>query len=333
MKKILQYLFDYKTLSAQQAKDILIQISKGMYTDTEITAFVTVFLMRTITIEELQGFSDALLELCVKIDLGTEPLLDIVGTGGDGKNTFNISTLSCFIAAGAGQKVAKHGNYGATSISGSSNVMEQLGYTFTSDQEQLQKELQEAGICFLHAPSFHPALKTVGPLRKNLGIRTFFNMLGPLVNPARPKYQLLGVYNLEMARLYNYLLQNSDRNFVIVHSLEGYDEISLTGDTKIITRAGERIATPESLGKRQVTAQDIFGGSTLEEAAGLFKKIISGQGSWAQNAVVLANAATALHCTGNYDNYQSAYQSAVDSLESGKALGRLERLIEINHRN
>jgi len=330
MKKILQYLFDYKTLSAQQAEEILIQISKGMYTETEITAFVTVFLMRTITIDELQGFSDALLALCVKVDLGSDPLLDIVGTGGDGKNTFNISTLACFIAAGAGQKVAKHGNYGATSISGSSNVMEQLGYVFKADQDKLQKELTQAGICFLHAPSFHPALKTVGPLRKNLGIRTFFNMLGPLVNPARPKYQLLGVYNLEMARLYNYLLQKTERNFAIVHSLEGYDEISLTGDSKIITRAGERIATPESLGKRQVAAQDIFGGNTLEEAAGLFKKIITGKGSWAQNAVVLANAATALYCTGNYEHYQDAYQHAVDSLESGKALHALEKLVELN---
>lgn len=330
MKKILQYLFDYKTLSADQAKEILIQISKGMYTETEITAFVTVFLMRTITIDELQGFSDALLELCVKVDLGKDPLLDIVGTGGDGKNTFNISTLACFIAAGAGQKVAKHGNYGATSISGSSNVMEQLGYVFKADQDKLQKELKEAGICFLHAPSFHPALKTVGPLRKNLGIRTFFNMLGPLVNPASPKYQLLGVYNLEIARLYNYLLQKTARNFAIVHSLEGYDEISLTGDSKIITRTGERIATPESLGKRQVSAQDIFGGNTLEEAAGLFKKIITGKGSWAQNAVVLANAATALYCTGNYVHYQDAYQSAVESLESGKALGALEKLVELN---
>lgn len=330
MKKILQYLFDYKTLSTAQSKDILIQISKGMYTETEITAFVTVFLMRTITIEELQGFSDALLELCVKVDLGAEPLLDIVGTGGDGKNTFNISTLACFIAAGAGQKVAKHGNYGATSISGSSNVMEQLGYVFKADQDKLQKELKEAGICFLHAPSFHPALKTVGPLRKNLGIRTFFNMLGPLVNPARPQYQLLGVYNLEMARLYNYLLQKSERDFAIVHSLEGYDEISLTGDSKIITRAGERIATPESLGKRQVYAEDIFGGNTLEEAAGLFRRIITGKGSWAQNAVVLANAATALHCTGSYADYQQAYQQAVVSLESGKALSALERLIDIN---
>ena len=330
MKKILQYLFDYKTLSKEAAKSVLLEISKGMYTETEITAFVTVFLMRTITIDELSGFSEALLELSVKVDLGTDPLLDIVGTGGDGKNTFNISTLACFIAAGAGQKVAKHGNYGATSISGSSNVMEQLGYHFKSDQKALQKELQEAGICFLHAPAFHPALKTVGPLRKNLGIRTFFNMLGPLVNPSRPTYQLLGVYNLEMARLYNYLLQQTERSFAIVHSLEGYDEISLTGDTKLITTEGEQILSAEALGKRQVSPEDIFGGNSLEDAAALFKKIISGKGSWAQNAVVLANAATALNATGNYADYQMAYQAAVDSLESGKALASLETLIELN---
>lgn len=330
MKKLLQYLFDYKTLSASEAKETLIQISKGIYNETEITAFITVFLMRSITIEELQGFSEALLELCVKVELGSDDLLDIVGTGGDGKNTFNISTLASFIAAGAGQKVAKHGNYGATSISGSSNVMEQLGYHFKADEAKLQNELDKANICFLHAPSFHPALKTVGALRKNLGLRTFFNMLGPLVNPARPAFQLLGVYNLEMARLYNYLLQNSGRRFTIVHSLEGYDEISLTGDTKIITKDGERIETPEQLGKRRVDAQDIFGGNSLEDAALLFKKIISGDGSWAQNAVVLANAAMALQCTGKYDSYQSAYQSAVDSLESGKAYGCLQKLIELN---
>lgn len=330
MKKILQYLFEYKTLSAEQSRDIFHNISKGLYNDTEITAFVTVFLMRSITIGELQGFRDALLDLCVKVDLGPEPLMDIVGTGGDGKNTFNISTLASFIVAGAGQKVAKHGNYGASSISGSSNVMEQLGYRFKVDQDKLRKELSDANICFLHAPSFHPALKTVGPLRKNLGLRTFFNMLGPLVNPARPDYQLLGVYNLEMARLYNYLLQQTDRKFCIVHSLDGYDEISLTGDSKIITPAGERIATPESLGKRQVTAQDIFGGNTLEDAAVLFRKIITGEGTWAQNAVVLANAAMALNCTGNYDNYQAAYEAAVDSLESGKAYQKLQTLVALN---
>src|SRR5690348_11470910 len=198
MKKILQYLFEHKALSRTQSKEILINISKNIYNETEVAAFVTVYLMRSITIEELQGFRDALLELCVKVDLNGHNTLDIVGTGGDGKNTFNISTLSCFIAAGAGQKVAKHGNYGASSISGASNVMEQMGYRFKNDNDQLRREVDEANICFLHAPIFHPALKTVGPIRRNLGIRTFFNMLGPMVNPASPSFQLVGVFSLEM---------------------------------------------------------------------------------------------------------------------------------------
>src|SRR6195952_2540325 len=270
MKKILQYLFEHKTLSREKAKEVLLNISNAIYNEHEVTAFMTVYLMRSITIEELQGFRDALLELCVRIDLNDFDTLDIVGTGGDGKNTFNISTLACFIVAGTGQKVAKHGNYGATSVSGASNVMEQLGYTFKNDAARLKKEVDEANICFLHAPLFHPALKAVGAIRKNLGIRTFFNMLGPMVNPAFPEFQLVGVYSLEMARIYNYLLQQGGKAFTIIHSLDGYDEISLTDDTKVITNAGEKVLTPEQIGKRMVQPQDIFGGNTPEEAAKLF---------------------------------------------------------------
>ena len=329
MKKILQYLFEHKTLSRDKAKEILLNMSRGQYNESEMSAFITVFLMRSITIEELQGFRDALLELCVKVDLGNHQVMDIVGTGGDGKNTFNISTLSCFIVAGAGQKVAKHGNYGASSISGSSNVMEQLGYVFKNDNERLRKELEASNICFLHAPLFHPALKIVGPIRKNLGVRTFFNMLGPMVNPASPAFQLVGVYNLEMARIYNYLLQQTGNAFTIIHSLDGYDEISLTSDTKVITNKGEKVMTPEQLGKRMVVAEDIYGGNSVEEAAKIFTKIIKGEGSWAQNAVVLANAAMALHCTGKYTNYEDAYSAAVDSLESGKANKALQTLISL----
>ena len=327
MKKILQFLFEHKTLSREKANEILLNISKGQYNESEITAFITVFLMRSITIEELQGFRDALMELAVKIHFNEHKIMDIVGTGGDGKNTFNISTLSCFIVAGAGQKVAKHGNYGASSISGSSNVMEQLGYQFKNNNDLLLKELEAANICFLHAPLFHPALKIVGPIRKNLGVRTFFNMLGPLVNPASPDYQLVGVYNLEMARIYNYLLQQSGKAFTIIHGLDGYDEISLTNDTKVITNEGEKIMTPEQLGKRMVIAEDIYGGNSVEEAAKIFTKIIKGEGSWAQNAVVLANAAMALNCTGNYTNYEEAYLASVESLESGKAFQSLLTLI------
>lgn len=329
MKKILNYLFEHKSLSREQAKEVLLNISRQVYSETEIAAFITVYLMRSISIDELQGFRDALLELCVPVDLDGYELLDIVGTGGDGKNTFNISTLSCFIVAGTGNKVAKHGNYGASSISGSSNVMEQLGYTFKSSSEVLKQELETANICFLHAPLFHPALKIVGPVRKNLGVRTFFNMLGPLVNPASPAYQLVGVYNLEMARVYNYLLQQGGSAFTIIHGLDGYDEISLTGDTKVITSQGEKIYNAEELGKRTVSAADISGGNSVEEAAAIFRNILKGKGTWAQNAVVLANAAMALQCTGKYSNYEACYQAAVASLESGAANDSFNKLISL----
>ena len=329
MKKILQYLFEHKTLSRDTAKEVLTQIAQGVYNEHEVTSFVTVFLMRSITIDELMGFRDALLSLAVPLNLGIDNAMDIVGTGGDGKDTFNISTLACFIVAGAGQPVVKHGNYGASSVSGSSNVMEQLGYLFKNDEAALSKEVKEAGICFLHAPLFHPALKTVGPIRRNMGLRTFFNMLGPIVNPAKPAYQLIGVYNLEMARIYNYAMQSLGKEFTLIHSLDGYDEISLTSDTKIISNKGEFIMTPYQLGKRKVFAEELNGGNTVEAAAAIFKKIIQGNGSWSQNAVVLANAAMALQVTGQYENYEAAFQAAVKSLESGAANNCLNQLISL----
>jgi len=329
MKKILQHLFEHKTLSQQQSKEVMLNIAKGVYNDTEITAFITVFLMRSITIDELQGFRDGLLELAVPVNLNGYYVIDIVGTGGDGKNTFNISTLACFIVAGAGKKVAKHGNYGATSVSGASNVMEFLGYKFKNSSDVLKKEIEETNFCFLHAPLFHPALKAVAQIRKNIGFRTFFNMLGPMVNPANPQYQLVGVYNLEMARIYNYLLQQTGKPFTIIHGLDGYDEISLTNDTKVITQNGERILSAEELGKRVVYASDIAGGNSVEEAAKTFLKILKGEGTWAQNAVVLANASMALQCMGGYKNYDEAYNTAVESLESGKAYRQLEKLISL----
>lgn len=329
MKKILQYLFEHKSLTREQAMEVLVDISNGKYNEHEITSFITVYLMRSITIDELMGFRDALLSLAVKVNLGMDNAIDIVGTGGDGKDTFNISTLACFIVAGAGQSVVKHGNYGASSISGSSNVMEQLGYKFKNEEASLAKEVKEAGICFLHAPLFHPALKTVGPLRRNMGVRTFFNMLGPIVNPAQPKFQLIGVYNLEMARIYNYVLQLLDKEFTIIHSLDGYDEISLTTDTKILSNTGESIRTPYQLGKKRVFAAELEGGNTVAEAAAIFKNIIEGNGTWSQNAVVLANAAMALHVTGKYENYDLAFQAAVNSLETGAANNCLQKLISL----
>jgi anthranilate phosphoribosyltransferase len=329
MKKILHYLFEHKTLSRSQSFDALVNIGRGNYNEHEVTAFMTVYLMRSVTMEELQGFRDALLELSVQINLDGFETLDIVGTGGDGKNTFNISTLSCFVVAGAGQKVAKHGNYGASSVSGASNLMEEIGYKFKIDTGALNNELEQAGICFMHAPLFHPALKLVGPIRKNLAMRTFFNILGPMVNPANPKYQLIGVFNLEMARIYTYLLQMTGRSFTIIHSLDGYDEISLTNDTKVITNKGEKIMSAIELGKRMVQPSDLFGGNTVTESAGIFKKVLKGEGTWAQTAVVLANAAMALNSTGKYISYEDAYQAAVESLESGKANNVLKKLMEL----
>lgn len=329
MKKILQQLFEHKTLSRQLAKEIMLNIAKGTYNDIELTAFITVYLMRSITVDELQGFRDGLLELAVPVDLASYEVMDIVGTGGDGKNTFNISTLSCFIVAGAGKKVAKHGNYGATSVSGASNVMETLGYKFKNENGKLKTELEETGFTFLHAPLFHAALKAVASIRKNLGFRTFFNMLGPMVNPAKPSFQLVGVYNLEMARIYNYLLQQEGKPFTIIHSLDGYDEISLTADTKVITQEGEKVLSAEQIGKRVVSPIDIYGGTTVDEAAKIFMKILKGEGTWAQNAVVLANAAMALQCTGDFKTYDDAYYTAVDSLESGKAFASFQKLISL----
>jgi anthranilate phosphoribosyltransferase len=329
MKKILQSLFEYKSLTRQQAYEILLQISKGIYNEHEMTAFMTVYLMRSVTIDELLGFRDALLELCLPFEVDSSSVIDIVGTGGDGKNTFNVSTLACFVVAGAGKKVVKHGNYGASSVSGASNVMEQIGYKLKNNTDDLKKELDKANFCFLHAPMFHPALKTVGPIRRNLGMRTFFNMLGPLVNPARPGVQLIGVYNLEMARIYNYILQQSTLKYTIVHSLDGYDEISLTNDTKVITHAGEQMLSPMDLGKRLVSQEDIYGGDTVSEAASIFMKILNGNGTWAQNAVVLANAAMALYSTGDFTNYEESYQLAVESLESGKAFQTFQQLIAL----
>jgi anthranilate phosphoribosyltransferase len=328
MKKVLNFLFEYKSLTRQMAYDILVNISKGFYNESELAAFMTVFLMRSITVEELSGFRQALLELCVRVNLNGADTLDIVGTGGDGKNTFNISTLSCFIVAGTGAKVSKHGNYGVSSVSGSSNVMESLGYKFSSDEAKLKTELEASGICFLHAPLFHPALKNVAQIRRQLGVRTFFNMLGPLVNPAFPRHQMIGVYSLEMARVYHYIFEQTDKQYVILHSLDGYDEISLTSDTRIIRNDSERNYTPEELGKRMVHGEDIYGGTTVAQATKMFVKILQGKGTWAQSAVVLANAAVGLHCMGIHANYEDCYQAAVESLESGRAYQALGRLIK-----
>src|SRR5699024_5474688 len=329
MKEILNYLFEYKTLTTEKAYEVLLNISREKYNESEMAAFMPVFIMRSITVQELSGIREALLDLCLIIDLGRNDTLDIVGTGGDGKNTFNISTASSFVVAGAGVKVSKHGNRSASSVSGSSNVMKFMGYEFKQEEDKLRKELDKAGICFLHAPLFHPALKVVAPIRKQLGVRTFFNVMGPLVNPTFPKYQMLGVYNLEVARIYNYLFQKTDKKFTIVYSMDGYDEISLTADTRFIDNEGEKNCTPEELGKRSVKPSDIYGGKTVEDASKIFLNVLKGEATPAQTAVVLANAASGIRCAGLYENYQDCYQAARESIDSGKAYGVLKKLIEL----
>lgn len=327
MKEILQYLFNHNTLSKSEAKAILTEIAQNKFNENEVTAFVTVFLMRSITLEEMEGFQEALLRLSVPADLGTHDLVDIVGTGGDGKNTFNISTLASFVVAGAGQKVAKHGNYGVSTISGSSNVLEELGYQFKTNSEDLCQDLEKSNICFLHAPIFHPALRSVASLRKGLGLRTFFNILGPLVNPAKPKFSMIGVYSLEIARIYQYLLQKSGENFLLVHALDGYDEISLTSDTKIFDKTGEYIFSAEELGFKNIDQESIFGGNTKQDAARIFTNILEGNGTYEQNSVVIANATMALKNTEKFGSYEDCLALAKESLESGKALQCLKNLL------
>ncbi|KUJ56629.1 anthranilate phosphoribosyltransferase [Chryseobacterium aquaticum] len=328
MKEILEYLFNHHTLSKSEAKAIMIEIAQNKFNTAEVTAFISVFLMRNITLNELDGFRQALLKMAVPVDIDASDALDIVGTGGDGKNTINISTLASFVIAGAGQKVTKHGNYGASAITGSSNVLEELGYQFRNDSASLNEDLEKANICFLHAPYFHPALQSVGALRKSLGLRTFFNLLGPLVNPAKPQFSVIGIYNLEIARIYQYLLQKDNREFTIVHGLDGYDEISLTADSKIITKDGETIYSSKDLGFNPVDPQNILGGVSAQQSAKIFRNILEGSGSEDQNAVVLANAAVALHKTKKWGSYEDCLSLAKESLESGKALNSLNLLID-----
>ncbi|WP_367770946.1 anthranilate phosphoribosyltransferase [Flavobacterium sp. WC2421] len=329
MKNILNRLINHEMLSKEEAKNVLINISNGSYNPSQISAFLTVYMMRSISIEELAGFREALLELCIRVDLASYNAIDLCGTGGDGKDTFNISTLASFIAAGAGIKVAKHGNYGVSSISGSSNVMEKLGIKFSNENDFLERSIDKAGICILHAPLFHPAMKNVGPIRKELAVKTFFNMLGPMVNPSFPKNQLVGVFNLELARMYAYLYQNTDVNFTILHSLDGYDEVSLTSPTKIITSSMEGMLSHESFGVRLLSQSEIEGGKTIDESAQMFTDILSGKGNEAQNNVVCANAAMAI-ATVTKCTPLEGFGQAKESLLSGKGLKALKTLQELS---
>ena len=329
MKALLNRLINQESISSEEAKKVLVNISAGQYNQSQIASFLTVYMMRSITLDELRGFRDALLELCVPVDLDDYNTIDLCGTGGDGKDTFNISTLSSFVTAGAGVHVTKHGNYGVSSACGSSNVMECLGIKFTNDIDFLKRSIDEAGICVLHAPLFHPAMKNVAPIRKELGVKTFFNMLGPMVNPAFPKNQMVGVFNLELLRLYGYLYQETDKNYAVVHALDGYDEISLTGKTKVITNTSETLFEPYELGVDTIEQSAIFGGNTVDEATQLFTKIISGNGSKAQNNVICANAGLAI-ATAKQISHKEGFQLAKESLMSKKGKEALDKLIKLS---
>ncbi len=329
MKTLLNRLINHEILSKEEAKNVLVNISSGNYNPSQIAAFMTVYMMRSITIEELSGFREALLELCIPIDFSAYNTIDLCGTGGDGKDTFNISTLASFIVAGAGIKVAKHGNYGVSSISGSSNVMEKMGVKFTNDIGFLTKSIEETNIAILHAPLFHPAMKNVGPIRKELAVKTFFNMLGPMVNPSFPKNQMVGVFSLELARMYAYLYQNTTTNYSILHGLSGFDEVSLTDDVKIISNHSEQILKPIDFNFSSIKLETIKGGTTIDEAAKIFHDVISGKGSVEQNNVVCANAAVAIQTIEKL-SYEDALAKAQESLISGKAFEKLNHLIKIS---
>jgi len=329
LKHILNKLINHERLSKKEARNVLVNISEGKYNQSQIAAFMTVYMMRSIGIEELEGFRDALLELCIKVDVSDYNTIDLCGTGGDGKNTFNISTLASFVTAGAGIHVTKHGNYGVSSISGSSNVMEQLGIKFSNDNDHHKHCLEQAGICVLHAPLFHPAMKNVAPIRRELGVKTFFNMLGPMVNPAFPKNQLVGVFNLELARMYGYLYQKGEKKFAVLHAMDGYDEVSLTSPTKMISRERESILNPKDFGVPQISQCDIYGGETVEQSAQIFSEILKGDGTEAQNNVVCANAGLAIS-TVTGSSIQEGFEKAKESLMSGKGLQALNNLRELS---
>jgi len=330
MKEILNYLFEYKYLDRQTARKVLTNLAEGKYNQSEMASFLTVFIMRSITIQELAGFRDAMLDLCVRIDLGSYDVIDLCGTGGDGKDTFNVSTLASFIVAGTGQMVAKHGNNAVSSACGSSNLLGYLGYQFTNDQDKLVELLDKAGICYLHAPLFHPAMKNVAPVRNDLGVKTFFNMLGPMVNPTFLKKQIVGVFSLELARLYAYLYQQTDSKYIILHSLDGYDEVSLTGPFKIVGRNDESIISPEELGMQYVKPEELLGGKTVEESAKIFMNVLEGRGTPAQNQVATANAGMALYCAHPEEGLESAMTKAGESLKSGRALEALKKFIAVS---
>ncbi|NRB46793.1 MAG: anthranilate phosphoribosyltransferase [Saprospiraceae bacterium] len=329
MKPLLLRLYQHETLSREEAKSMLMKISAGAFDPIQVASFVTVFNVRPITLEEIQGFRDAMLELCVKVDIGGVDTIDIVGTGGDGKNTFNISTLSAVVVAGAGYKVSKHGSYGVSSSVGSSDVLMAMGYEFTNDSDKLKRQLDEANICFLHAPLFHPAMKEVVPIRRALKVPTFFNMLGPLVNPLQPNYQLFGTFSLALSRMYQYIMQETGRQFSIVYALDGYDEISLTGQFKLRTNQSEQLMDAGDLGMDVLTQADLHGGDTAEEAATIFSNVLANECTAAQLSVVSANAGVAINCIKPEQSLEDCVAEARESIISKKAQATFHKLVAI----
>jgi len=328
MKSILNKLFAHNKLTKQEAKQVLLDISKGVYNEAQVAVFMGVFMMRSVSVEELTGFRSALMELCIPVDLEGQSSIDLCGTGGDGKNTFNISTTTSFVVAGAGYKVSKHGNYGVSSLCGSSNVLEHLGYSFTNDVDILKIQLDKANICFMHAPLFHPAMKFVAPIRRALGVKTFFNMLGPLVNPAQPTHQSVGVFNLELSRLYNYILNEAGTKYSIVYALDGYDEVSLTGQSLVIDTHGEKLINPEQFGSSKLSPEDIYGGETIKEAAAILVSVLKNESTQAQKNAVIANSALAIKCFEEGKSLLDCVAAARESIESGKAFDCFEKVIE-----
>ena len=329
MKNILNRLIQHEELNKKEAYNILIEITEGKHNHSQISSFLTIYMMRSISLNELEGFRQALIDLCVSVDLSEYETIDLCGTGGDGKDTFNISTLSSFVTAGSGIKVAKHGNYGVSSGCGSSNVLEFLGVKFSNKKSVIKNSIEKSGICFLHAPLFHPAMKNVAPIRKELSLKTFFNILGPLVNPSSPKYQLTGVFNLEIARLYGYLFQKTNQIFTILYSLDGYDEISLTNQTRVIQKNKELLISPSEFGVEKINSNQIVGGNTVKSSAKIFLNILNGKGTLAQKNVVCANAGMAISTVKNLTP-KKGFEKAMESLTSGKAKKAFEKLVEIS---
>ena len=331
MKTVFKALLDHECLSRESMHDVLVGITQEKFAPEQIAALLTALQMRGVTVDELLGFRDGILETGVPVKLEGDRFIDIVGTGGDIKNTFNISTSACLVIAGAGYKVVKHGNFAATSVSGASNVMAQHGIRFTSDVSLLQHSLDECGFVYLHAPLFANAMKFVAPIRKSLPFPTIFNLLGPLVNPARPQYQLLGVANLDQMRLYRAVYQKIGIGYGIVNSIDGYDEISLTGDFKVSTNAYERVFSPQSIGLNVVNPSELEAGESASAAAAIFDDVLSNQASPAQKSVVVANAAFAIQVLEHgRKSIDECVAIARESIESGKAQATFRKFVDLN---